>query len=146
MWLEQLGCPAPTESVVEAGITYVTRMFVQQPGLLDDLDVDLVGAKPGSTRGGVALRQEGGRWILTLTGYFGEVPPSDDDGFLAYARSLPTPGLAQLAEGAPPLSEPVVARYPASRWRRRDQLAGHPEGFLAIGTRCAPSTPSTGRG
>ncbi len=78
------------ESVVEAGLTYVTRGFKQQPGVLDELDGDIIGSDHRNTRGGVALRQEGGVWAVTLCGSFGERPPSDLPAYQAFTRSLPT--------------------------------------------------------
>ena len=35
---------------------------------------------------------EGNEWIVSLAGRFGDFPPGDDEGFLAFARALPNLG------------------------------------------------------
>lgn len=105
-WLTELGYPSVPESVVEAGLTYVTRHFRQHPGVLDDLDGDIAGNDHRGTRGGVALRQEGGLWAVTLAGSFGEQPPTDLAGYQDFARSLPTQGLTEITTKCEPVGNP----------------------------------------
>ena len=57
-------------------------------------------AVAGQPRACGVLAQEGGRWIVTLIGYFGDQPPLDDAGFLAFARSLPAPEVGELLQRA----------------------------------------------
>jgi 2-polyprenyl-6-methoxyphenol hydroxylase-like FAD-dependent oxidoreductase len=145
-WLVELGYPAVQESVVDAGLTYVTRRFRQQPGVLDDLDADVVGADPQIARSGVALRQEDGSWTVTLAGGFGEKPPSELADFLTFARSLPTPGLAEIIAGCEPLGDPRTYHYPNSRWLHWEKLADRPECFTVIGDAVCSFNPVYGQG
>jgi 2-polyprenyl-6-methoxyphenol hydroxylase-like FAD-dependent oxidoreductase len=146
VWLRELGYPAVEANEVEAGLTYVTRRFRQRPGVLDDLDADIVGTEPGGCRSGVALRQEDGSWTVTLAGGFGERPPSELPDFQTFARSLPTAGIAQVATECEPVGEPLNFRYPSSRWLRWEKLADRPERFTVIGDAVCSFNPVYGQG
>ena len=92
------GYPAPPESHVHVDVSYGTRLLRR-----GDHDIDapfvVVSADPRSGgRSAVLLPIEGDRWILTLAGRHGDVVPTDDEGFLAFARSLPVPVIAELVE------------------------------------------------
>ncbi|HST83231.1 MAG TPA: hypothetical protein VLL08_15960 [Kineosporiaceae bacterium] len=145
-WLAELGYPAVREDVVDARMSYVTRRFRQQPGVLDDLDADVIGSGPGGVRGGVALRQEDGTWTVSLAGGFGERPPSELTQFQAFARSLPTPGVAEIALRCEPVGEPQFFHYPGSRWLRWEKLADRPERFTVIGDAVCSFNPVYGQG
>jgi 2-polyprenyl-6-methoxyphenol hydroxylase-like FAD-dependent oxidoreductase len=145
-WLAELGCPAVKETVVDVGLTYVTRWFRSRPGVLDHLDADIVGSDHRGPRGGVALRQEDDVWSLTLSGSFGERPPSELAGFQEYARSLPIQGPAEIATKCEPIGDARTFRYPSSRWRHWEKLSGRPEQFLAIGDAFCSFNPIYGQG
>jgi 2-polyprenyl-6-methoxyphenol hydroxylase-like FAD-dependent oxidoreductase len=146
VWFRELGYAAPPEVEGDAQVVYMTRQFEARDGVLDDLDADIVGTRPPSGRAGVALRQEGGRWTVTLAGQRGEQPPADLDGYLAFAQSLPTDGIARIVAGCAPVGEAIAYRYPSSRWRRWDQLATRPEGLIMIGDAACSFNPIYGQG
>ena len=145
-WLTDLGYPAVKESVVEAGLTYATRCFRSRPGVLDDLDGDIIGSDPAGSRSGVALRQEDGIWSVTLAGSFGERPPTELDEFRAFARTLPTPGIAEVATECDPVGEPQTFHYPNSRWRHWEKLSVRPERFTVLGDAFCSFNPVYGQG
>lgn len=124
----------------------MTRRFRQQFGVLDDLDVEVVGTDPQGSRSGVALHQEDGSWSVTLAGAFGERPPSELTELQAFARGLATPGIAEVAAACEPVGDPLTYHYPDSRWLHWEKLADQPERFLAIGDAVCSFTPVYGQG
>jgi len=145
-WLSQAGYPTVEETVVEVGGTYRTRRFRHRPGVLDGLHAEVIGTDPAGCRGGVALRQENETWTVTLTGMFGERPPGELAEFQAFARGLPTPGLAEITASCEPIDGPLTYHYPCSRWLHWEKLAERPERFTVIGDAVCSFNPVYGQG
>ena len=88
------------------------------------------------------LAQEDNRWIVTLVSHFGKGAPSEVEGFIEFARTLPAPWIHDAVRDAEPIGDAATARFPASVWRRHDKLERFPEGYLVFGdatraSRCA---------
>ena len=107
-WLDELGFARPRETVVNGFLGYSTR-FVRPPAnwKCDWKTLYIQCAPPARKRGGLIASVEGGRWIVTLCGGGKDYPPTDEDEFRAFARSLADPRFAEAYEASEPLS-PIV--------------------------------------
>lgn len=144
-WLARAGLPVPPDERVDVNLGYSSRTYRYRPGDLGgDLGV-VVSTMPGS-RGGGAIRVEGGRWHVTLGGMLGDHPPTDHAGFEAFAATLPVPDIHQLIAGAEPLDDPVPHRFTGSRRYYFERLGRHPGRFLVIGDALCSFNPLYAQG
>lgn len=133
-WLAANGYEAPGASVVDAAAGYASRIYRRPSHLSLSWKSLYARPEPGEgNRGGVILPLEGDLWHVTLIGMAGDYPPTDEQGFLEFARSLPVPEFYQAIEAAEPLSRPVGFRKTENRLAHYDQLPAYLEGFLVMG-------------
>jgi 2-polyprenyl-6-methoxyphenol hydroxylase-like FAD-dependent oxidoreductase len=145
-WWTEHGWPPPVEDAVQIDLRYATVRLTARPGDLDGRLVAISGATPAVPRGGAAIRQEDGSWLVSLFGYAGQAPPVDEDGFRAYAGTLVSPDFATLLAGRTLLDRPHAFRFPACRRRRFERLTEPPAGFVAVGDAICSVDPAFGQG
>ncbi|MGM7647899.1 NAD(P)/FAD-dependent oxidoreductase [Nocardia sp. JW2] len=137
LWLTAIGAEVPDEERLEVDLGYASRFFRHRPGQLDG-QASVIVSTGADGRGGGAVRVEGDRWHVTLAGMLGDHPPTDEQGFRAYAASLSAPDIHTIVVGSDALGEPVPYRFRTAVRRRFDRQSAAPAGLLVLGdAQCA---------
>jgi 2-polyprenyl-6-methoxyphenol hydroxylase-like FAD-dependent oxidoreductase len=146
-WLAALGFTPPRETVISAKPGYATRIY-QRPDYMppDAKLLYIQTAPPHNTRGGIAIPMEGNCWHVTMMGMNGDYPPTDEQGFIEFARSLPHPVIYDAIKHAEPLSPVVGYRRLENRERHYDELPRYLEGFVVTGDAARAFNPVYGQG
>ena len=145
-WLGAMGYEPPACSTVAVDTRYVTRLYRRAPSANGDWKAAAVVSPPDEKRLVMVMPLEDDRWYVTFCGLNGEVAPTDDDGLLAYARSLPTPIVADLMASSEPLGPPVTHRFPANQRRHVERMRRFPLGWVLLGDAVSSFDPVYGQG
>jgi 2-polyprenyl-6-methoxyphenol hydroxylase-like FAD-dependent oxidoreductase len=146
-WLTALGLEPPDETVVNSFQGYASRYYRPPAEFAPDWKALYIQkAPPGDPCGGLVLPVEGGRWLVSLIGGDGHYPPTDEAGFLAFARGLRSPVLAEAIASAEPLSPIAGQRATENRLRHYDCLKPFPDGVVALGDAVCAFNPVYGQG
>ncbi|WP_204249099.1 FAD-dependent oxidoreductase [Nocardia arizonensis] len=131
-WLRALGAPTPQRDTVVIDLGYSSRTYRRKPEHLDG-QLGVVVSTMAGRRGGGAIVVEGDIWHVTLGGMLGDHPPTDHEGFTAFAATLPVSDIHGIIGDAEPLSDPVPHRFKGSVRNYFERIDRHPEGFIVLG-------------
>jgi 2-polyprenyl-6-methoxyphenol hydroxylase-like FAD-dependent oxidoreductase len=150
VWIAELGLPTPHEEVVDSHTGYASRWYKAAPEKRPrEWWWKGVWVEPtGNDRpeAGVIFPVEGNRFIVTLAGWGGKYPPSDEREFTESLQRLPTPVIAEEVALSDPISKVYSYRQMANRRRRYDQWPARLGGFVALGDSMCAFNPVYGQG
>lgn len=145
--LADLGHGLPRRSEVDSRAAYSSRFYRVPADFGGDWRcISLGNEPPRTTRGGALIQVDGDRWLVSLFGYLGDHPPTDEAGFLEFARSLRHPVLHDVISAAEPAG-PIhgFARLANQRWHF-EEVDPWPTGLLVLGDAACALNPVYAQG
>lgn len=130
--LEQLGLASPPVTELPVNIGYASQIFEPPQDPRDWLGV-LIHSSPPATRTAALMPIEGGRWIVTLVGWNGDLPPGEMAGFLEWARGLPVRTVYDAIARAQPVDRVWRWNFPSNLRRHYERLRRPPDGLVVVG-------------
>jgi 2-polyprenyl-6-methoxyphenol hydroxylase-like FAD-dependent oxidoreductase len=140
-WLASLGYGEPHVSQINIDVRYVSCLVKIPPGY-PDAHIGLR-VRDGS-RTGVSLPVEGSQWIISLSGRFGDYPPTEVAGFVRYAEAL-NPEMAQRLKSGE-TGKLTSYHFPSSLHWHYEAMPRFPHHLVPIGDTVMCLNPVYGQG
>ena len=146
-WLQEAGYAIPHETEINAFLGYATRTYeLPADPERDWQGLVVLSAPPKNLRAAVIWAIEGGHWMVVEGGSGRDYPPTDDAGFLEFARGLMDQAIYNLIKDAKPLTTIYGYRHTENRLRHFERLQRRPERFLVLGDAYCAFNPVYGQG
>ena len=145
-WLKAAGLPVPNVEEVKIDFGYTSGVFRLPEDAEREWSCVLIGTTPPAARGALLMPIADGLHICSVGGRFGDFPPNERAGFLAFLESLPQPQIFDVIRDAEQLTDLETIRYEYNRFRHYEQMSDRPAGFLPIGDALCAVNPTYGQG
>ncbi len=147
-WLKEMEFQVPGETAIGVDFAYSSAQL-RIPAYAGEPERMLLflGPAPHYWTGAAFEAIENDCWHLSLFGRFGDYPPADREGFLAFAQeAVPSRKLYQIIKDAEFVTDIVPHRFPSSVQRHYERLAAFPERFVVLGDAVSSFNPVYGQG
>jgi 2-polyprenyl-6-methoxyphenol hydroxylase-like FAD-dependent oxidoreductase len=145
-WLAAIGFSSPEETAIGLDTAYSTANFRRPESFPGEPIIFITGPAPHFTRRGYVITIENGTLLVSLIGRFGDFPPTDREGFLAFAQELHSDLAYRIIREAEQLSPIAHHRFVSSVQRHYERMTAFPEGFLVIGDALCTFNPIYAQG
>jgi 2-polyprenyl-6-methoxyphenol hydroxylase-like FAD-dependent oxidoreductase len=132
-WLTAVGFPPPDETTIGLDTAYSTANFRRPKSYSGEPLVFITGPAPHFTRRGYVITIENETLLVSLIGRFGDYPPTDKDGFLAFASQLHSDLAYRIIKDGEQLTPIAHQRFVSGGQRHYELMEQRPNGFLVIG-------------
>ncbi|MFD9791554.1 FAD-dependent oxidoreductase [Streptomyces sp. NPDC059070] len=146
-WLRDLGCPPPPEQTLNSRVGYASRLYEIPAQHCATWKLCLLQTTPtGPLRGAALMPIEHNRWVVTLIGIGPHRPTRREEDFLPFARSLPSPIVAEALHNAEPLTDIAISTATSNHRRHPDRVAQRPDNLLVTGDALCSFNPVYAQG
>ncbi len=140
-WLTALGFAAPIETIVDAQMTFASRIYeMPERGQADWKALILEHAMSQHGVGSLLLPVEGNCWQVTLSGAGAFAPTGNEMEFVGSLRSLGDASLYDVLITAKPVTPIFVHQVSASYLRHYERVEHYPAGFIVLGDAICSAT------
>jgi len=132
-WLAAIGFSSPEETEIGLDTAYSTANFRRPESFFGEPLIFITGPAPHFTRRGYVITIENGTLLVSLIGRFGDFPPTDKEGLIAFARELHSDLAYRIIRDGEQLTPIAHQRFVSSVQRHYERMKPCLEGFLVIG-------------
>ena len=146
-WLSVLGYQIPEEEHIGIDLSYTSCVFKKPDTFNADWKIIIHYPRtPHDWKCGVISCVENNHLMVSLSGYFKDSAPLDDEGFIEFAHALPRPEIYNYLKKTDRVSDIRIHKIPSSRWRHYEKLRSFPENLVLIGDSVCAFNPIFGQG